>query len=500
MKLTQTVLLAALLSSSALAAQAQTLRIGLESDPDALDPDRSRTFVGRIVFTALCDKLIDVGADLSLIPQLATEWSFSEDGKALDMTLREGVVFHDGTPFDAAAVKANIERSKTLDDSVRKTELSSVESVEVLDATHVRLNLSAPDAPLLAQLADRAGIMLSPSSFDSDVAANPVCSGPFKFVSRVAQDKIELEKFGDYWNADAIKIDRVTYLPIPDSTVRLANLQSGDLDLINRLAATDAQTVENAGNLVFAKAEGLGYQGITFNIMNGAKADNPFGKDARLRDALSLSIDRAAINQVVFAGLNAPASQFVSTASPYFDPAFPVPARDIEKAKALIAEAGVSTPLELELQFPNRPESQQVVQMIQAMAAEAGINISLSAKEFATMLTDQKSGDFQASQVGWSGRIDPDGNITGFVSTGGGFNDGGYSNAEIDRILAEARAESDVEKRKALYHEANVILNEEQPLFYLYNEAWLYGVSDKVAGFTAYSDGMIRLENIELKQ
>ncbi|MEZ5726486.1 MAG: ABC transporter substrate-binding protein [Paracoccaceae bacterium] len=500
MKLTKTFLLAALLGSSALAAQAQTLRIGLESDPDALDPDRSRTFVGRIVFTALCDKLIDVGPDLSLVPQLATEWSFAEDGKALDMTLREGVVFHDGTPFDAAAVKANIERSKTLEDSVRKTELSSVDTVEVVDATHVRLHLSAPDAPLLAQLADRSGMMLSPASFDGDVAARPVCSGPFKYVNRVAQDKIELEKFADYWNADAIKLDGVTYLPIPDSTVRLANLQSGDLDMINRLAATDVPTVEATGNLVFTKADGLGYQGITFNTANGAKADNPFGKDARLREALSLSIDREAINQVVFAGLNASASQFVSTASPYFDPAFPVPARDVEKAKALIAETGVSTPLTLELQFPNRPENQQVVQMIQAMAAEADINISLTAKEFATMLSDQKAGDFEASQVGWSGRIDPDGNISGFVVTGGGFNDGNYSNPGVDRLLAEARAASDMDTRKALYHEANQILNTELPLFYLYNEAWLYGVSDKVTGFNAYSDGMIRLENVSLSE
>ncbi|MFV0385297.1 ABC transporter substrate-binding protein [Paracoccus sp. (in: a-proteobacteria)] len=493
-------LLAALLGGTALGAQAQTLRIGLESDPDALDPDRSRTFVGRIVFTALCDKLIDVTADLQLVPQLATEWSFSEDGKLLDMTLREGVVFHDGTPFDAEAVKANIERSQMLEDSVRKSEISSIESVEVVDPTHIRMHLSAADAPLLAQLADRAGMMLSPAGFAGDVAANPVCSGPFKFKSRVAQDKIELEKFAGYWNADAISVDAVTYLPIPDSTVRLANLQSGDLDLINRLAATDAPTVEADSRLTFAKADGLGYQGITFNTMNGTQADNPFGKDARLRQALSLSIDRQAISQVVFSGLNAPASQFVPAASPYYDPAFPVVARDVGKAKALMAEAGYPDGLTLDLQFPNRPESQQVVQMIQAMAAEAGISINLIAKEFATQLADQKAGDFQASQVGWSGRIDPDGNLYGFVTTGGGFNDGKYSNPDLDRVLAEARTRNDEAARKDLYHQANVILNAELPLFYLYHLDWLYGVSNRVQGFTATPDGMIRLEGVTLTE
>ena len=193
MNIRRTLLLAALLGTSAMAAQAQTLRIGLESDPDALDPDKSRTFVGRIVFTALCDKLIDVTPDLKLVPQLATEWSVSEDGKTVDMTLREGVVFHDGTPFDGEAVKANIERSQTLEDSVRKSEVSSITEVEVVDPTHVRLRLSAPDAPLLAQLADRSGMMMSPAAFDDDFSAQPVCSGPFKFKNRVAQDKIELE-------------------------------------------------------------------------------------------------------------------------------------------------------------------------------------------------------------------------------------------------------------------------------------------------------------------
>ncbi|WP_295811497.1 ABC transporter substrate-binding protein [uncultured Nitratireductor sp.] len=500
MNIRKAMLLAAVMGTTVVGAQAQTLRIGLESDPDALDPDKSRTFVGRIVFTALCDKLIDVTPKLELVPQLATEWTVSEDGKTIDMTLREGVVFHDGTPFDGEAVKANIERSQTLEDSVRKSEVSSIESVEVVDATHIKLHLSAPDAPLLAQLADRSGMMLSPASFEGDVAAGPVCSGPFMFKNRVAQDKIELEKFADYWNADAISLDAVSYLPIPDSTVRLANLQSGDLDLINRLAATDVETVKGSDQLSYGRADGLGYQGITFNTTNGDRADNPFGQDARLREALSLAIDRNAINQVVFSGLNAPASQFVSAASPFFDPAYPVPERDIEKAKALIAEAGYEDGLTLEIQAPNRPENQQVVQMIQAMAAEAGIQITIAAKEFATMLSDQAAGDFEASQVGWSGRIDPDGNIYGFVTTGGGFNDGKYSNEKVDEILAEARSVSDVDKRKALYHQANEILMADKPLFYIYNEAWLYGVSNKVEGFTPSPDGMIRLEGVSLSQ
>lgn len=496
MKFRNALIMSTLLCTVAMAAQSQTLKIGLESDPDALDPDKSRTFVGRIVFTSLCDKLIDVTPDLKLVPQLATGWTVSDDGLTVSMTLREGVKFHDGSAFDGEAVKANIERSKTLEDSVRKSELSSVESVEVVSPTEVKLHLTAPDAPLLAQLADRSGMMMAPSAFGGDFAANPVCSGPFKFKNRVSQDKIELEKFADYWNADAIKLEGVSFLPIPDSTVRLANLQSGDLDLINRLGATDVPAIEGNDALAFASATGLGYQGITFNTANGAKSDTPFGKDARLRRALSLAIDREAINQVVFSGLNSVASQFVPPASPYFNPAYPAPARDIEQAKALVAEAGFPNGVDLELQVPNRPENQQVVQMIQAMAAEAGINIKINAKEFATMLADQAAGDFESSQVGWSGRIDPDGNLFGFVTTDAGFNDGKYSNPEVDALLKEARVTGDEAKRKELYFKADDILMADLPLFYLYHESWLYGLSNKVAGFAASPDGMIRLEGV----
>lgn len=491
-------LIAALMLSTATAAGAAELRIGLESDPDALDPDRSRLFVGRIVFTAMCDKLVDVNEKLELQPQLATAWALAEDGLSITFTLREGVKFHDGTDFDAAAVKANLERSKTLEDSVRKSELASVESVEVISPTEVRLNLSAPDATLMAQLADRAGMMLSPTAFadGKDFSTAPACAGPFKFVNRVAQDRIELERFADYWDAGSIKLDRVVYLPIPDSTVRLANLQSGDLDMVNQLAATDIPTVQGNGKLRVEQVTGLGYQGIYFNLGNGAAADNPLSKDARIRQALSLSIDRNAISQVVYQGAFPPAGQPFPPDSPYYNEEFAAPERDVERAKALLAEAGVTTPLAIELQVPNRPENQQIAQMIQAMAAEAGINVTLVTKEYATLVSDGAEGAFQSHAKGWSGRIDPDGNLHQFVTTGAGFNDGHYSNPEVDRLLNEARTISDPAQRKERYDQAQAILQQDLPVTYLYYQAWLYGVDQGVEGFKPYPDGMIRLQNV----
>src|ERR1051326_7759624 len=199
-----------------------TLRIGLAEDPDLRDPTLARTYVGRIVFASMCDKLVDISPELDIVPQLATEWHWTDDNKGLVMKLRQGFKFQDGEPFDAAAVKFNIERHLNLPGSNRKAEISAVTGVDIIDDHTVKLVLSAPFAPLLAQLTDRAGMMLSPKAAKAagEFSTHPVCAGPFKFVERVAQDRIVLERFADYWNKGAINFDRILFLPIPDSTVR----------------------------------------------------------------------------------------------------------------------------------------------------------------------------------------------------------------------------------------------------------------------------------------
>src|SRR5258705_10257198 len=161
---------------------AQTLRFGLAEDPDVLDPTLARTFVGRVVFAALCDKLFDIDEKLNIVPQLATSYEWSADSKALTIKLRPGVTFHDGEKFDAAAAKFTIERHKTMAGSNRRGELEPVAAVEGVDPPTVKLHLSAPFAPLLTQLPDRAGMMVSPKAAlaaGDKFSAKPVCAGPF---------------------------------------------------------------------------------------------------------------------------------------------------------------------------------------------------------------------------------------------------------------------------------------------------------------------------------
>src|ERR1700720_1477794 len=210
--------------------------------------------------------MVDTDKNLNTVPQLALSHETSADSKEMTIKLRPGVKFHDGEPFDAEAAKFSLERHLTMQGSFRKPELATVDHVDVVDALTIKLVLKTPYSPLIAQLTDRAGMMVSPKAANEAgdrFGLKPVCAGPYKFVERVQQDRIVGEKFADYWNKDNVFIDRVVYLPIVDATVRLANLKSGGLDLIERVLATDIKEVRADPRLKLSTVIELGYQGIT---------------------------------------------------------------------------------------------------------------------------------------------------------------------------------------------------------------------------------------------
>ena len=354
---------AALALTAGVAAAQTTLRIGLAEDPDVLDPTLARTYVGRIVFASFCDKLFDIDDRLNVVPQLALSHETALDGKSVTIKLRPGVKFHDGEPLDAEAAKFSLDRHLTMTGSFRKPELGPVDRVEVVDPLTIRLVLKAPFSPLIAQLTDRAGMMLSPKAAKEagdKFGLKPVCAGPYKFVERVQQDRIVVEKFADYWNKANVHIDRIVYLPIVDSSVRLANLKSGGLDLIERLLATDIKDVRADPKLKLSTALSLGYQGIDINVGRGEAAKAPLGQSAKVRQALSLAIDREALTQVVFNGEFVPGNQWVNPEHPYFQKDFPDPKRDVAKAKALMKEAGINGRVTVDFMVPKGPEPQAV--------------------------------------------------------------------------------------------------------------------------------------------
>ena len=493
---------AALLLSLQAGVQAQTtLRIGLAEDPDILDPTMARTYVGRIVFASFCDKLFDIDEKLNIVPQLALSHETSADGKEMTIKLRPGVKFHDGESFDAEAAKFSLERHLNMQGSFRKPELATVEHVEVVDPLTIKLVLKTPFSPLIAQLTDRAGMMVSPKAAKEagdKFGLHPVCAGPYKLVERVQQDRIVFEKFADYWNKDNVFIDRVVYLPIVDATVRLANLKSGGLDLIERVLATDIKDVRADSRLKLSTALELGYLGLTINIAND-KNKGPLSQSEKVRQALDLSIDREAINQVVFNGEFTPGNQWVSPEHPYYQKAFPIQKRDIAKAKALLKESGAVLPVSVDLMVPKGAENEAVAQVVQSMAAEAGFDLKIRLIEFATSFKQAQAGEFQAFLIGWSGRIDPDGNSYVFLHTKAPQNDGGYSNPEADKALEDARLVTDPAQRKAIYEKLTKVVLNDEPLIYLYHRKLLIAHTTKLDGYKQMPDGLVRVIGLKLK-
>ncbi len=463
-----------------------TLRIGLNEDPDALDPARGGTFVGRIVFAAVCDKLIDTDAKNDFVPQLATAWSWSPDNLALTITLREGVRFQDGAPMDADAVRANLERYRTAPESVRKSELKPVSAVEVIDPHTVRLRMSQPYAPLVAVLADRAGMMISPAALGGDVTQKLPCAGPFKLTERVAQDRIVVDRFRGYWDAPAIHLDRIVYEPQPDTTVRLVNLQAGQLDMVERLGPNDAGTVRKNPKLKLVGQTALAYYSISINLANHSPLTNSL-----VREALEDSIDRAVLSEVVTDGQFIPSNQFEAPGSRYWDSDRPVPARDIAKAKALLQQAGMLHPA-FTLLVGNSSVEQQAGEVLQAMAKEVGFILKLRAAEANAQVASARAGDYDATVVIWSGRPDPDGNVAIWLQCDGFLNWGKYCNPSFDALLAKARGVTDVAARQAAYRQVVDTYLRDRPHIVLYHAKWLWALSDKVSGFVPTPDGLIR--------
>ncbi len=489
------------LAFAASAGYAQHLRIGLAEDPDVLDPSLARTFVGRIVFASLCDKLVDIDEKLNIVPQLATSWQWSPDNKALTMKLRSGVTFHDGEKLDAAAVKFNIERHKTIAGSNRRGELLPVTTVDVVDDATVRLNLSAPFSPLLSVLADRAGMMVSPKAaqaMPTNFGTRPVCSGPFKFVERVAQDRIVLERYANYWDKGRIHFDKVTYQPIVDATVRLANLKSGQLDFIERVAPADIASIKKENKLGIARITELGYQGITINTAKSDLAQkNPLGRDPRVREAFELSLDRAGIVKVAMDGEAEVGNQWVPPSNSFYARNVPVPKRDIARAKALLKEAGVPNP-SFTLMTPTTSDAQRLAQVVQAMAKEAGFDVKIQATEFATSLNLADKGQFDAYVLAWSGRADPDGNLFSFYGCKQPLNYHGECRANWDDLLTRSRNTLDTAGRIKVFATLAAEVVKDKPIIYLYHRNWLWAFNKKLTGMRTVPDGLVRVQDLKM--
>jgi peptide/nickel transport system substrate-binding protein len=498
----------ALLVSAATAdAQKKTLVIALNQDPDILDPTLSRTYVGRIIYSQMCEKLYEIDQNLRIIPQLAAELpTVTDGGKTVTIKLRSGVKFNDGTPMNAEAVRFSLDRHLQLKGSNRRSEIDHITTVEVVDPLTVRLRLKAPFSPLVAVLADRAGMPVSPAQvgkLGEKFGTSPVCVGPWTFVERVPQDRIVLEKSTHYFDPSQARFDRLVFRIIADDNVRLANLRSGDIDVMHQVGPTDAVSLKKEGRFEVSSVTGIGYDGITINLHNKTgkvpqppgNLGTPLANDPRVREALELSIDRDALNQVAWDGQYTPGCTPIAPISPFYDKSRKCPVRDVARAKKLLADAGLPSGYSFEMTIVNDPQQRRVGEVIQGMAKEAGFTIALRPAEFASALNENDAGKHAAFLIGWSGRVDPDANIHQFHTCSGSLNTTLACDENVDVLLNKAREVSDQSQRAALYKEAiDKFTLGRRNIIYLYHRNYIVAYPKNLKGYPAVPDGLIRIK------
>jgi peptide/nickel transport system substrate-binding protein len=317
-------------------------------------------------------------------------------------------------------------------------------------------------------------------------------------VERVAQDHITLKRFPGYWDAPTIHFDQVVYTVNVNSSVRLANLQAGALDLVEYVTPTDVDAVKRDPRLAIVMDDSLAYTGITINTGNGAAAQTVLGQNALVRQAFELSLDREALIQVVYNGMYTATAQANPPSSPYYMQNIVPPPRDVARAKALLQQAGVKLPVAVTLTITNETDIQQAGEVIQSMAREAGFDVKLKATEFASSLQAAYAGDFEAYLIGWSGRADPDGNMWQMLHGGATFNYGHYANADVDQALDDARTVSSVDQRRAFYAKVWQQERQDLPLIYLWAPRNIVGMKRGLTGFRQVPDGLVRLQGLAM--
>jgi peptide/nickel transport system substrate-binding protein len=486
--------------------QPGVITLALSEDPDELDPTISGSFVSRMVFADMCEKLYDIDAHAKVVPQLATSLpKVSKDRKTLTIPLRQGVRFNDGTTFDAEAVKTSLDRHRLLKESSRAGELASVKSVEAVNPSTVRLHLNAPAAPLPSLLADRAGMIMSPAQLKKlgdKFGSEPVCVGPFKYTDRVAGDHITLDKSQYYYDRDRVKLRRIIFRIITDGPVRASNLRSGDVDVAERLEPFDVVSIKGDSSIKLVTQTSIGYQAITINTGNTdgvgkpfkpGKVDTPLAQHPELREAFELALDREVINKVVFYNQVVPDCRPLSPVSPWYDKGLKCPERDLARARELVKQSGVETPVPVKLLVEASSQNERLAQVIQAMEKEAGFAVKVEPSEFTTALDRGDQGDFDVFQIGWSGRVDPDGNLYNEQQSEGPLNYGGEANPEIDKLLEQGRTTSGTAERRKIYRKLIAKILDERNIIYLYHDKLFTGSTEHVSGVDVRPDGLPRL-------
>lgn len=488
------VLTTLLLTAATVSAQT-VLRAGLDVDAGTMDPrlarDTSAARMQELVFNGL------VTLDASLVPQpdLATSWEFTSPTE-LVFKLREGVVFHDGSAFDADDVVYTYSTLVEEDFAApRRSLYTPIEEVVANSPLEVRFVLSQPYAPVLQYL--DMGIVPSDvaENLGADFGEQPVGTGPFALAEWNRGATIRLAANDDYFLGRPA-IDEIVINIIPDNNVRLIALESGDLDLIHSpVPPQDLARLRDSPDLVVETTTALGYTYLNLNL------ENPLLQDVNVRKALAHLTDRETISEVLFYGMDTPGESFLLPGTFYYTNDITTYDYDPERATELLAEAGWEDtdndgvldkdgqPLSFELTTNVDPNREQVLEFLQGEWAQVGIDASVRVYEWPSFIADVIAGDYQVGLIGWLLLNDPDRATYLQFRTGGDSNYGSYSNPRVDELLDAGRAETDPDARKEIYAEAAQIVTDEVPYIFLLNQGYVVMHDPGLEGFVVHPAG-----------
>ncbi len=475
--------------------------VGLPAAPEALDPATEATYYGRIVFANMCLGLYGISSSGLPAPVLASKAPvISDGGLTYTITLRSGVKFNDGTPLDAAAVVTSLTRDQTLPTSARASALKDIVSVTATGTDTVQLKLASPDSALTTILAGRSGIVASPTALTKEGAnfgQQPVCVGPFMFSSRPSLDQINLVKSPYFYDASKVHAASLDFTVITDPSTCYSNLLSGAINVAACLAPNDVALLKTNSAYQTQTVITNAYSGLDINVGNAngynkpsAAPNNPFAQHPSLMKAFELSISRKTINNVVYSGINQPGCTPLAPNSAYHT-SIGCTHRNIAEAKAIIAATGVATPIPVTLMEPTGTLNTQEGEVIASEAAQAGFNVTVQSTEFTTALAAAESGNYEMFAIGWSGRIDPDQNITPFYAAGSALNYTGVQDPTLQSLLVQGRTATTVSARKAIYAQVEQRLVKDLGIIYLYHEAFQLASSAKLQGVSFTPDGII---------
>ncbi len=473
-------------------APAGTLRIGLESAPTTMDPALSTDLYSSQIYSDIMEGLVMLDPQGVPQPALAESWSTSADGKAWTFKLRQNVKFHDGTEFTADDVKYTIDRILNPETrSPQRGNIAQITSADVVDKNTIRLTTRAAFAPILTNLAIAAYIVpkAAHSRLGREFARRPVGTGPFRWVEWVADDRVVLEANPDYY-AGKPSIDRLLFRFIPEASVRLAELESGGLDLIAGVQAQELKRLRVSLIVDLQEVVGTNYRLYGFNT-----SVKPYN-DVRVRQAIAQAIDKAKIVDVVWPGRAVVAEGPIPPTSWAFDERFKGLGYNLNRAKQLMAEAGHPNGFEMNLIMSDTEENRREVPLIIDQLKQINITVKPNFMDFPTLLSRLLKTDYDVLRVGWTVNPEPDSLLyVPFHSSAiGGFNFTVFRNAKVDELLDRGRITTNVNERIRIYREAQRIIVQEAPMVFVFHEKRTYAHRKGVTGFKPHVSGWIVLK------